>query len=62
MDRNPNVPWNGSRWYSHIQRLPGRPLSFHFDDREDLITLQDKEDKKGENDKEDKPQKCLTVQ
>lgn len=27
-------------WYLHIERLPGWPLSFGFDDREDLIALQ----------------------
>lgn len=34
--------WLGSVCYLHIERLPGWPLSFGFDDGEDLITLQKK--------------------
>lgn len=31
-----------SVWYLHIDRLPGWPLGFGFDDSEDFITLQEK--------------------
>lgn len=36
-------PWPGSACYLHVERLPGRPLRFGFDDSEDLITLQKKD-------------------
>lgn len=32
-------------YYSHIQRLPGWPLRFHFDDCQDIIPLQKREKK-----------------
>lgn len=31
--------WTGPCCYLHVERLPGWPLSFGFDDSEDLIAL-----------------------